>query len=201
MAAAPPTNRESQPSPCCDSCPRSRCGRLPRAAWRNVETNDSALLDRSLQEPGRARVIDEAIDRLERRCLALRQDDSLRHAEQVIWHQPRARYLGDERAQARTARSERIDLLAGEHAPGLRRIVGDLDQRRLLEMAPQVERDRIIAHARDLLARAVNIRDRADRRAVEHDEALLHQQISLRELNRSSARGLEGDKADIGLAA
>src|SRR5262249_37336842 len=170
--------------------PRSRRSRLPRAARRDLETNDSALLDCSLQEPGCARVIDEAIERIERHCLALGHDHGLWHTEQVVRHQPRARHLGDERAQAWTARSERVDLLAGEHALGLRRIVRDLNQRRLLEMAPQVKRDRVIAHARYLLAAAVNVRDCADRRTIEHDEALLHQKISLRELDRSSARRL-----------
>src|SRR5262249_51959812 len=158
-------------------CSQSRCARLPRAARRNLEADDTAFLDRSLQETGGTRVIDEAIDGLERRCLALGHDHGLRYAEQVVRHQPRAWYLGDQRAQPRTARSERIDLLAGEHALGLGRIVRDLNQGRLLEMATQIKRDRIIAYAGDLLARAINLRDRADRRTVEHNEALLHQQI------------------------
>src|SRR5215510_10376964 len=78
---------------------RSRRARLPGAARRNLEADDAAFFDRSFQEPSRTRVIDEAIDGLERRRLALGYDHGLRYAEQVVRHQPRAGRLGDQRTQ------------------------------------------------------------------------------------------------------
>ncbi len=44
-------------------------------------------------------------------------------------------------------------------------------------------------------------RDRLDRRAVEHEKALPHQHVGLRELHRPEPRRLIGDKADVGRSA
>src|SRR5215831_18301545 len=46
----------------------------------------------------------------------------------------------------------------------------------------------------------LDVGDRLDRRAVEHEKALPHQHVGLGEFHRSEPRRLIGDKADVGLS-
>ena len=133
------------------------------------------------------------------RSIALCRKPDLRHVEQVVRQQPRARCRRRERGQALAVGAERVDRARGQRLAQFGRIVRELCDRRLLENALHAQRDRIIDRPGDLLSRAVDIGDRPDGRAVEHEKALPHQHVGLREFHRPQPRRLIGDEADVGL--
>jgi hypothetical protein len=183
--------------------------RVRRLSWtsgfhagrRDGNPDGAALRDRALQGARRAQFVDQRIDRRERRRPLLRHDDILRHVEQVVRQQPRAGCRRRERGQALAAGAERVDAARGQRLAQLGRIVLELHERCLLENAFHAQRDRIVDRPGDLLSRAVDIGDRLDGRAVEHEKALPHQHVGLGELHRPEPRRLIGDKANVGRSA
>jgi hypothetical protein len=109
--------------------------------------------------------------------------------------------LRHQRREALPVGAKAINLFSGQQALDLGGVVLGFEQSRLLQLAFQIERDRIISDGGNHLSCAIDIGDRADRRAVKHEKALLHQHVGLREFDRAGARRLIGDEADIGRAA
>ena len=111
------------------------------------------------------------------------------------------RRFAHQRREALPVGAKGVDLFSSQQALDLGGIVLDFEQCRLLQLAFQIERNGIVPDAGYDLSGAIDIGDRTDRRAVEHEKALLHQHVGLREFDRAGARRLVGNEADIGRAA
>ena len=155
---------------------------LSIAAFRNPETRMSSM---KLVHGGK------------RLDLALADDDGLRHVENVVRQQPRssANPSAAWSAAAGWRRMRRSPCC--QHLDASGRIIVGLNERGLLKLALHEKCDRVALPPPIFCpARSISATERIGR-VFRHDEALPHQHVGLREVDRAGARGRVGDKANV----
>src|SRR6185295_12845546 len=114
-----------------------KCG----AGRGHLKPDDSTFRNRVLQKPGRTNIVDEGVNGREYLRLSFRDDDRLRHAEQVVRQETIAGHFVQQAGKSLTVGPEGIDLASQEPTFRIGRRVVGLDQSRLSQVACEIEFD------------------------------------------------------------